>query len=103
MKRKFKVLIEMAGLVALGAVGAGVGYGASALITKLIEDSKTKKAKGEYGDVYDYYLKNGYGIPLKLPIKDNVVAIVLDSFGEEAKENARHAISKLDAALPNLW
>lgn len=99
MKKKFKVLLEIGGAVAaVPLLIGGISYG----IIKVSDNIKTanvEKYKQIYGDTYDYYHKTDSGVPLTLPIKDNMVSIVLDSFSNEAKENAKYAISKLDDAL----
>ena len=99
MKKTFKKVIKVGGMAALLAAGFGIGVASPALIIKAVQSSKAEKGKKEYGDVYEYYMKTSYGAPLKLPIKNNVLPIVLDSFGEEAKTNAKYAISKLDNIL----
>ncbi len=99
MKGKFKKVINVVltiggGIVGFGA-GASIGYGIIYGIP-LINEANHKK---DYGDTWDYYLKTEWGHPVKLPIYNNTVAVMFDGFTEEAKENAKYAISKLDDVL----
>src|SRR5574344_2194132 len=52
---------------------------------------KQSNIKQEYGDTYDYYLKTKNGIPLKMPIKNNLLNIAFDNTFDEIK--------KLDVAM----
>lgn len=99
MKKKFKVLLEIGGAVAaVPLLIGGISYGIIK-VSDNIKTSNVEKYKQIYGDTYDYYHKTDGGVPLTLPIKDNMISVVLDSFSDEAKENARYAISKLDDVL----
>lgn|SRR5574344_665263 len=61
---------------------------------------KQSNIKQEYGDTYDYYLKTKNGIPLKMPIKNNLLNIAFDNtFDEITKEYCAEAIKKLDVAM----
>lgn len=98
MKKGFKILIEIGGGIAFFAFAGGATVGISSLIINA-ESNTAEKYKEMFGDTYEYYSKTNSGIPLTLPIKDNMISVVLDSFNDEAKENAKYAISKLDDVL----
>ena len=95
VKKTFNVLLTIGGGIGCFGFGAGLGYG----IIEGVPYINEQKYKEEYGDTWDYYLKTVWGHPLKLPIYNNTVAVMFDGFTEEAKENARYAISKLDDVL----
>ena len=78
---------------------AGLGVGTSIGIIKVVNAIRNKNYKEEYKDVYDYYLHTSTGAPLKLPIYNNNISVIFNGFSDEAKENARHAISKIDDVL----
>lgn len=99
MKKKFKVMLEIGGFAAFVALAVGgTGYAVYNIVSDNYANNY-EKYKEIYGDTFLYYNKTNSGIPLTLPIKDNMISVVLDSFSDEAKENARYAISKLDDVL----
>lgn len=82
-------------------VGIAAGYGAIKLMD-YIDDQQIANIKKELGDTYDYLKTNKKGRPIKLDIKDNCLAVILNqSFSEEAKKNACYALNELDEILPN--
>ena len=83
----------------LPAVILSTGCSAKDLFKSANSKSEIQQVMDEYGDTYDYYLKTEKGVPLKLPIKNDIIPIILDSFSDEAKENAKYAISKMDDIL----
>ena len=97
MIKKFLLTFQI-GCAAVIPVSLGAAIGIPEII-KSTKPAVVEKYKKIYGDTYDYYMKTKYGKPVYLPIKDNTVSVVFNAFDEEAKENGRHAISKLDDVL----
>lgn len=90
-KKVFKIIFTIGSL----PLGVGIGLG----IVKGVPAINEAKYKKLYGDTFEYYLRTDWGKPVKLPIYNNTISVVFDNFSEEAKENAKHAISKLDDVL----
>ncbi len=94
-KKVIDIMITMGGCVVGSAIASGAilgpYFGGKAYNEKM--------GRLRYGDTWDYYMKTQWNKPIRLPIYNNTIAVMFNNFSELAKENAMHAISKLDDVL----